>query len=96
MTGRIKMKLLVTGKSKSGCSKGVNNLPVEYAHNVNAWMTASVFEDYLRNCDTQIRKRETKIMPVLAHPKLNLENIELTFLPPNTTSHIQPLDQGII
>jgi hypothetical protein len=45
MTGTIKMKSLVIGKSKSlRCFKGVKNLPVEYAHNANAWMTASVFE----------------------------------------------------
>jgi hypothetical protein len=30
-----------------------------------------------------------------AHPKLNLENITLAFIPPNTMSHIQPLNQGI-
>ena len=31
-----------------------------------------------------------------AHPKVELTNIELEFLPPNTTSLIQPMDQGII
>jgi len=32
----------------------------------------------------------------MQHPDLKLKNITLVFLPPNTTSHYQPLDQGII
>ena len=31
-----------------------------------------------------------------AHPAVELTNIELVFLPPNTTSHTQPMDSGII
>ena len=34
---------------------------------------------------------------MLAHPHIqDLESVELIFLPPNTTSEIQPCDQGII
>jgi hypothetical protein len=54
----------------------------------------------LRNWDRQLNKKKKKIALVPdncpAHPKLNLESIELTFLPPSTTSHIHPLDQDII
>jgi hypothetical protein len=62
-------------------------------------MTASITEDYLSSRDRQLNKKKEKIALVLdncpAHPKLNLENNESTFLPPDTTLHIQPLDQGI-
>ena len=39
----------------------------------------------------------SKLRSYSCHPKsVDLSNIELIFLPANTTSHVQPLDQGII
>jgi hypothetical protein len=61
MTGIIKIKPLVIGKSKSPrCFKGVKNLPLQYAHNANAWMTASIFEDYLYSWDRRLNKEKKK------------------------------------
>jgi hypothetical protein len=60
--GTINMKPLVVGKSKSPrCLKGVKNLPVEYVHNANAWMTASMFKDCLRNWDRQLKNKNKKL-----------------------------------
>ncbi|XP_050063138.1 tigger transposable element-derived protein 6-like [Aphis gossypii] len=101
MTGTDKRRPLIIGKSKNPrCFRAVKTLPVDYYANSNAWMTSQIFTEFLRKWDKEIKKPR-RILLILdnctAHPNLqNLENIDLKFLPPNTTSLIQPLDQGII
>lgn len=104
MTGTDKKKLLVIGKSaKPRCFKGlkIDNMPVDYYHNRKAWMTKVIFEKWLRTWDTQLQKASRKICLVIdncsAHPDLkDLKNIQLEFLPANTTSVLQPMDMGVI
>ena len=47
-----------------------------------------------------MRRRNRNVILLLdnapCHPEISLSNVKLLFLPPNTTSHTQPLDQGII
>lgn len=97
-----KRKIFVIGKNKSPrCFKGVH-LPVHYKANNSAWMTADFFETWLKNWDRELRhQRYAKILLLVdncsAHPKtVELTHIELAFLPANTTSVLQPCDQGII
>ncbi len=44
----------------------------------------------------QNRKRRRRSKPKKKKPDIKLTNIELVYLPPNTTAHLQPMDAGII
>ena len=63
-------------------------------------MTSIVFTEWLNRWNRKLSIQGRHIALVLynapCHPKITLSYIELVFLPPNTTSHTQPLDQGII
>ena len=76
-------------------------LPTVYEANTSAWMTSAIFEEWLRKWDAELTRRNRKIALFIdncsAHPRVQgLQSIELIFFPPNTTSEIQPCDQGII
>nr|XP_042907519.1 tigger transposable element-derived protein 2-like [Parasteatoda tepidariorum] len=89
MTG-TKEKLLVIGKSKKPrCFKGVKNLPVDYFANKRAWMTTTIFNEWLLKWDKRLKRNIHDVT-------VSLKKINIMFLPPNTTSLIQPCDQGII
>ena len=102
--GSEKLKPIVIGKSKNPtCFKGINksNLGVTYRFNGNAWMNEDIFQEWLIQFDEQCKRRNRNIILFLDnfsghYTNANLSNIKLAFLPANTTSITQPLDQGII
>lgn len=102
MTGTSKNKLLVIGKSKHPrCFKNIRLLPVDYESNSKAWMTSAIFEKWLFEWDRLLTNEGRQICLVVdncpAHPHVKgLKSIELIFLPPNVTSVLQPMDQGVI
>ncbi|KAG6937251.1 Jrk-like [Chelydra serpentina] len=87
-------------------------LPFEYTNSKNAWMNRSIFEDWFHKtfmpavwAHLRKLKQEGKALLLLdncpAHPTAeNLFSrdgkIKVCYLLKNTTSEIQPLDQGII
>ncbi|XP_006002184.1 tigger transposable element-derived protein 4-like [Latimeria chalumnae] len=102
--GSDKRKLLVTGKSaKPCCFNGIqiNRLPVQYMANKKVWMVSTIFEEYVRALDHDMVQQKRKVVFIVdncpAHPHLTgLKAVCLQLLPPNTTSHTQPLDSGVI
>lgn len=100
-----KMKPLVIGKSK--CPRAFRNakidpakLPVTWKANQKAWMTGIVFLEWLKSVNNSLRQKNRKILLFLdnatSHQNVELSNVTLVFFPPNMTSALQPLDQGII
>ncbi|XP_060759521.1 tigger transposable element-derived protein 4-like [Neoarius graeffei] len=101
MDGSDKLPMFVIGKSqKPRAFKGCRQIPLEYTANKKAWMTSRLFEEWLKKLDSCMVRGNRKICMIVdscpAHPDIDLQNIELVFLPPNTTSVTQPMDGGII
>lgn len=72
-----------------------------YGTTSSAWMTSVVFEEWLHKWDARLTRNKRKIALFVdnctAHPHVqSLQSIELIFLPPNTTSEIQPCDQEML
>ena len=99
-----KLKPLVIGKSrKPHCFRNVNvqTLPVTWWYNKKAWMTGDFFTEWVKGINSLMKRQKRKILLFLDNATshshdLEFSNVKLKFLPANTTSVLQPLDQGII
>ncbi len=98
-----KLPILVVGKSKNPrCFKKINfkkNLNVYYYSNTSSWITKDIFRNYLHNLNVRLLQENWKIVIIDNFTGYVLEepsNILFCFLPSNSTSKLQHLDQGII
>ena len=97
-----KLPMFVIDKSKAPRRfKHIKNLPNKYKSQKKSWMDSQIFEEWVRKLDqtfpTEGRKIALLIDNYHAHPSVShLTNVQLVFLPPNTTSVVQSMDQGVI
>lgn len=103
MIGEFETPLIIGKAKKPRCFKNiqVQKLSVTWKNNKKAWMTTQIMSDWLVELENKMKKQNRKIILFLdnatSHPAyLKLKHVNIVFLPPNTTSKLQPLDQGII
>ncbi|GBO01314.1 Tigger transposable element-derived protein 4 [Araneus ventricosus] len=93
MSGHQKLKPLVIGRSKNPrCFKGAKSLEVDYDFNKKSWMTSEICKKWVQKLDKRMIAECRKVALVFdncpAHPKNTTTK--------NTTSKVQPMDQGAI
>jgi hypothetical protein len=107
--GSHKLDPWLIGRFKNPrCFKNINRraLGVHYRFNKSKWMTAVICHEFLQWFDQQMRGRKVLLlMDNFSGHELavqliggvdSLQNTKVRWLPKNTTSCWQPLDQGII
>ena len=103
--GTEKEKLMIIGhsaKPRAFNKKTGQQLGFYYRFNQKAWMTALLFQEWLLNFDSRMRGQQRQVLLLLDNApthmikNLTLSSVKVMFLPPNTTSRIQPMDAGII
>ena len=105
--GSHKLDPLIIGKfKKPRCfiNVNLNNLSMTYRNNTKAWMLSTVFQDWLQGFNKEVASKygDQHVLLLLDNcpshkiDGLVLSNVDVHFLPPNTTSKIQPMDAGII
>ena len=97
-----KLPMLAIGKSANPrCFKRIKSLPCKYTNQAKSWIDSDIFTRWLKELDREMiaeGRRSTMIVdncPAHSHVE-GLQAVELIFLPPNTTSKLQPMDQGVI
>lgn len=102
MEGEKRPPIIIGKFLKPRCFKNKNLSQFRYFANKKAWMSSAIFKEIMIDWDVELKKQNRNILLLLdncsAHPDISmfLSNIKLHWLPPNTTSLLQPLDAGII
>jgi hypothetical protein len=102
--GSDKLEAFIIGKAARPRAFQKNSgaqLGFYYRSNAKAWMTAQLYQDWIRQWDKELEKKKRKILLLqdnfsghIVPPGLKAIHVEN--FQPNLTAHVQPNDQGII
>ena len=101
-SGKKEKPIFIWKSENPRCLKRFNKsvLPVTYYSQKKAWMNAKIMESILTKLNNRFVSEKLLFMDNAGcHPedlKSKFSNINICFLPANTTSKLQPLDLGII
>jgi len=95
---------LVIGKAhkpQAFQNKTRRQLGFNYQNNAKAWMTAVIYQEWLQDWDHELGSKNRKVLLLQDNFSGHiipdgLQNIHIENFQPNLTSHVQPMDQGII
>ena len=102
MIGDKKQPFIIGKYKNPRCFKNVDikKFNVKYVHSTNAWMNQILFKNWLAEFNQEMRLENRHILLIMdnapSHAIEEFSNIEMFYLPKNTTSLLQPLDMGII
>ena len=102
--GSMKLPPLIIGKAQKSHAfqkKSGTQLGFHYQSNAKAWMTASVYQEWLLDWDWKLWDKGRNILLLQDNfsghvVSDTLTNIQVENFKPNLTMHIQPNDQGLI
>jgi len=98
-------KPVVIARARRPCCFGKTFQPsiyADYFYNTKAWMTTTIFQEITKAFDRDMSLQKRHCILLLDNASshgatgLQLTNVKLHYLPPCTTSSIQPLDAEII
>ena len=101
--GSDKLRPLIIGKVQNPrCFKLFNpRLYCDYYANKKAWMVNGILQEFLTAFNKNMKHENRNVLLLMDNAPShiippNLTNVTCKFLPPTTTSHLQPMDAGII
>ncbi|RHY24829.1 hypothetical protein DYB32_008669 [Aphanomyces invadans] len=82
-------------------ARTTTDMNIDYSSSSKGWVTSSIFGEWLKTFNVSIVAQDRKVHLLLDNASSHklpetLSNVNVRFLPPNTTAYLQPLDAGVI
>lgn len=100
--GSDKLPLVILSKAENPRWLAEKPEGVDYVGTAKGWMNATTYQTWLRALDDRMKIEDRKVLLLVDNAPSHdlgdttLTNVTVNKLPSNTTSFLQPMDQGVI